>query len=48
MSRPRRRFSPQDKLRLVLEGIADEGTIAIYAVVRGYPPLSFTAGSDSC
>lgn len=28
MSRNRRRFSPSDKLRIVLEGISDEGTIA--------------------
>lgn len=27
-SKSRRRFSPQDKLRIVLEGLADEGTIA--------------------
>ncbi len=28
MSRKRRKFSSSDKLRIVLEGIADEGTIA--------------------
>ena len=27
MSKKRRKFRPQDKLRLVLEGIADEGVL---------------------